>query len=301
MPKGNIPYQYKSTDDPATLAAQKGITPQQLLSANQGGAPFSTGQMINIPQFNYGASVAQPAPNSSWANLLNGQQPTTPVAQPSQSFNYVNPTDPNFWQPRPRSNTPTVQPVVPNPVVPVVVQQQMQNLINQGVPPSVASTVAAATATLSGGTRGPTSRGNPGGFWDIVTRIQNNPSEYDSLPDVYKEAIDRRLQESGQGQTWEQRHAPGEDFAKTQGYQVNAGKEFGEQTTYINGKAMKIKDAVRKGYLDIKTGKRYSQPMKRNKKGKLVDVEGAAQAAPVQVENNQLAGFGVVNFSAGAG
>ena len=56
MPKRNTNYLYKENDDPITVANQFGITPTQLLGANPGGTPFSTGQTINIP-FQYNAPI----------------------------------------------------------------------------------------------------------------------------------------------------------------------------------------------------------------------------------------------------
>src|SRR5690349_2336246 len=44
------PYKYQTNDSPLTVAQQNGISPQQLIDANPGGYPFSTGQNINIPQ-----------------------------------------------------------------------------------------------------------------------------------------------------------------------------------------------------------------------------------------------------------
>jgi hypothetical protein len=49
MPGPTNPYIYQPTDDPISLANQFGLTPQQLLAANPGGFPFSTGQRINLP------------------------------------------------------------------------------------------------------------------------------------------------------------------------------------------------------------------------------------------------------------
>jgi hypothetical protein len=42
-------YQYGTGDDPITLAEQNGISVQELLAANPGGAPFQTGQTIVLP------------------------------------------------------------------------------------------------------------------------------------------------------------------------------------------------------------------------------------------------------------
>lgn len=68
-------YQYKPDDDPVTVANQFGITPQQLLGANPGGAPFSTGQTINIP-FQYSA----PTPTIQY-NAPIGPQPAPSLLQ----------------------------------------------------------------------------------------------------------------------------------------------------------------------------------------------------------------------------
>src|SRR5688572_12797605 len=43
------PYQYQPGDSPLTVANQFNLQPQQIISANPGGYPFSAGQTINIP------------------------------------------------------------------------------------------------------------------------------------------------------------------------------------------------------------------------------------------------------------
>jgi hypothetical protein len=61
MPGINNPYQYqfKPEDNPLSVAQQFGVTPQQLLEANPGGYPFSTGQTIKVPQtFQYNAGTS---------------------------------------------------------------------------------------------------------------------------------------------------------------------------------------------------------------------------------------------------
>lgn len=68
MPRRPTPYQYQSNDSPLTVASQNGLTPQQLIDANPGGYPFSTGQTINIPQAqsfqgNLFPSLMQPSTN----------------------------------------------------------------------------------------------------------------------------------------------------------------------------------------------------------------------------------------------
>lgn len=59
-------YQYKSGDDPVDLAKRFAISPQQLLDANPGGAPFATGQTLNIPYtFNSPVTTSPILSNSS--------------------------------------------------------------------------------------------------------------------------------------------------------------------------------------------------------------------------------------------
>jgi hypothetical protein len=91
MPGPN-PYQYQfgANDDPVSVASVYGVTPQQLLAANPGGAPFTTGQMINIPTpaANYQYSTpGSPAPTSlgvsanarPWWGLGAGRTTGTPA------------------------------------------------------------------------------------------------------------------------------------------------------------------------------------------------------------------------------
>jgi hypothetical protein len=78
-------------------------------------------------------------------------------------------------------------------------------------------------------------------------------------------------------------HAPSAEYAKTAGYQANKDKSFLQQLRYDpkKKKLVKIGDLIRQGRLDIKTGRMYNNPMKRNKKGKLVAAERPQQAVPV--------------------
>src|SRR5688572_15807436 len=68
MAKRTTTYQYNEGDDPLTVANQFGITPQQLLAANPGGTPFSVGQQIAVPQYQYSA------PTPMAANVMQHQQ-----------------------------------------------------------------------------------------------------------------------------------------------------------------------------------------------------------------------------------
>ena len=80
---------------------------------------------------------------------------------------------------------------------------------------------------------------------------------------------------------------PSAEYAATAGYQANMNKDFLQQLRYDpkKRKLVKIGDLIRQGRLDIKTGRMYDQPMKRNKQGKLVAANRPQQevAAPVAV------------------
>lgn len=84
---------------------------------------------------------------------------------------------------------------------------------------------------------------------------------------------------------------PSPEFAATAGYQANMNKDFVNQITYINGKRMTVGQALQRGLLDIKTGRRFNSPMKRNKQGKLVSANrgGGGAPAPAPVTNIPMA------------
>jgi hypothetical protein len=79
------------------------------------------------------------------------------------------------------------------------------------------------------------------------------------------------------------------------------GTEFMNQKRYYKGKFVKIGDLVRRGLLDLRTGRTYDQPMKRNRKGKLVpknkgggqpaeQVLGSGATPSQQLNTNQSGG-----------
>lgn len=59
MPQG-FTYKVRRGETPTTLAQRYGITPEQILRANPGGAPFSVGQTVRIP----GSTVGLPRVNA---------------------------------------------------------------------------------------------------------------------------------------------------------------------------------------------------------------------------------------------
>lgn len=68
-------------------------------------------------------------------------------------------------------------------------------------------------------------------------------------------------------------------------------------------KFVKIGDLVRQGRLDLKTGRSYDQPMKRNKKGKLVaaDKPAAEVVAPVEPQVTRESASTVLDIHLGSG
>lgn len=165
MPK-ITPYQYQGQDSPLTVATQYGISPQQLISANPGGYPFSTGQTINIPQLGTNpiqqpAVYGPPTPakqGSLWdkitslGNVPLGSIPVGGTPSPYQPAQ-------NRFQP-----TATYGPPAPNRVVDLThnpyqqaqagIQQALQNEISSamsssGGPPSTLSPAAAASLGIN--------------------------------------------------------------------------------------------------------------------------------------------------------
>jgi hypothetical protein len=89
----NEPYKYTDTDDPVTLAAQNGISPQQLLDANEGGYPFSVGQTVNLPTWKELPASTAPAATTP-------QQPATPALAPGASVTAPGPRNTDFSKTR---------------------------------------------------------------------------------------------------------------------------------------------------------------------------------------------------------
>ena len=83
-------YQYQATDSPQQIASQFGVTTPQLLQANPGGYPFSTGQTIKIPNVPSPMVYGPPKPPVAAANTpysqLAAQQPYKAIGSglPSQ-------------------------------------------------------------------------------------------------------------------------------------------------------------------------------------------------------------------------
>lgn len=88
MPKKkNSIYQYGEGDDPIGVANQFGITPTQLLQANPGGSPFTTGQQIVIPQFQYSAPIGPQPATLLQQRMAQPVQPAYDVSQRGRGTN----------------------------------------------------------------------------------------------------------------------------------------------------------------------------------------------------------------------
>jgi hypothetical protein len=90
-------YQYQPQDDPLKVAEQFNVTPQQLLAANPGGTPFSTGQTIKIPPAVQAAFQYNPAGNNQ---TLGGNTPSSPTLNLIQSLGTPQPSLTPNWQDR---------------------------------------------------------------------------------------------------------------------------------------------------------------------------------------------------------
>ena len=102
MPKGNT-YIYRNGDNPNNIASQYGITVQQLLDANPGGTPFTTGQSVMIPQFPTAPQIIQPHALASGGTGLT-------ALDKLKNFAFGNGTVNNPYMNR-YKNQPTSQPV----------------------------------------------------------------------------------------------------------------------------------------------------------------------------------------------
>lgn len=203
-------------------------------------------------------------------------------------------------------------------------------LIQQGVPPEVAAQISAGTgAKLPGEGRGDPAAQTLRKQANEITQLLLNEQMPDTVPlgalgfirdpqgipltlqDFLNEGyvMDKkgnlvRPGSPGAGGSWEAQHAPSAEFMQTQAYQFYQNTPFMEQKRVYKGKLVKIKDLVRRGVLDLKTGRTYDQPMKRNRKGKLVRANQSTPApapAPVAVTPSREAPTTVLDIHLGSG
>ncbi len=99
QPRRPTSYQYKPGDNLSNLSNQYGVTEQQILQANPGGFPFSTGQVISIPSHLPGLNAT--------SNLQN--QPLQPAAQ-GYGLGPPRMTQPYAYAASPAGTLPTLNP-----------------------------------------------------------------------------------------------------------------------------------------------------------------------------------------------
>lgn len=192
MPQ-NSPYQYQATDSPLTLANQYGIQPQQLISANPGGYPFTNGQVINIPRFN-----SPGAPNPYAPAIAAQPSPTTyqPQNAPRQYQPYVQATQgtPNYTTANSfTSGVPGLTAGQPNNAAMGYSQLAAQN---PWLPPSM----GANSFTSGSGVNLQTGMDNSRFLYDLAERLRANPAELANLPQSARDAIEATMQQGQQGQ-----------------------------------------------------------------------------------------------------
>jgi hypothetical protein len=193
-------------------------------------------------------------------------------------------------------------------------------LVNQGVPPSVASQIARSVspANTSAANRGDPAAQNLRNQANQITQqlaagqlpdsipsavvgfIRDNQGKPLTLQDLVAEGYTMNAQgvmvRNAAGQVTTSVGSGSAEFMNT-GFMRNyaaKGVDFLNQKRYYKGKYVKIGDLIRRGILDVKTGRVYDSPKKRNKKGKLVDKKPAKKAqapapapAPAQPTNTE--------------
>lgn len=267
-------YQYQTNDNPTQLAQQFGVTPSQLLNANPGGYPFSTGQTIKIPQYSSPIGPTQPP----------GYQGLTP----SQA------------QPKPaQGQTPYFQLAAPNnPVAGGNMSQQSQNAWTQRMN---AQTTAVITNQIANGIQPPMIPANT----SITNPVTGQPATPDDLiasgytfnPKTNSWNLAGSVQNPGQTAA-----APAGNSAfmntgfmqqyAAQGTAFENQKRWDEST----GKFVRIGDLIRQGKLDLKTGKTITKKNKGGGGGGTGRIPVTQQEAPKNSNVNS-----VLSFNLGSG
>lgn len=274
----NTPYQYKPDDDVTSVASQFGITPQQLINANQGGFPVSVGQTINIPNFNSPGAPNPYAPAIQAGNVTGNNTALPPRGVPRQYQQYVNAA-------RPPVNFTTANSFYTPPQQPTPQGQQPYWQLAAGGPNPTNFTSANSFTNAAGGVNLQTGMNNNQFVTQLGERILQNPAEFDSLPQSAQDAIRQSLGGGGGGQ-------PAADPANSPGGRfIQVGEVRWERNK--NGRLVKVQYTGGGSWRN----KRVVQGAKGQHK-QLVAQRGAQ--APQQ-ENAQMTGFGVINFSAGSG
>lgn len=267
-------YQYQTNDNPTSLAQQFGVTPSQLLNANPGGYPFSTGQTIKIPQYSSPIGPTQPP---GYQGLTPSQaQPKPTQAQSSPYFQLAAPNNPvvnnmsqqsqNAWTQRMNAQTTAV----------------ITNQIANGIQPPMIPANTSITNPVTGKPATPDDLIASGyafnpktNSWNLAGSVQN-PGQTASAP-----AGNSAFMNTG----FMQQYA-------AQGTAFENQKRWDEST----GKFVRIGDLIRQGKLDLKTGKTTAKGKRGGGGG-----GGGGQAQPVLQEAKNSNVNSVLSFNLGSG
>ncbi len=270
MPK-TVPYQYSSQDDPTKLADKYGITPTQLINANPGGYPFGTGQTINIPQF------GPPAPPTPQATPFNFGGSNPVYVPPGLSNNQrqqaktqlINGPLPNNYNVDQRGRG--YKDITTNPYyraqagIQQAVQDEISNAMSStGGPPSTLSPAAASALGIN-----PTQAGY---------LMQNGQWVFN--PEYAKTLETAQTTDTGAGGGDQQSYDPRNIAYTWNKYAKNPKSRF---------------------ETNLKWAQNSWKRKKQMAKGDRVPGNIAAQQQAAAQTDNNITGFGLVNFSASSG
>ena len=294
MPKGKIPYQFKYDDTPISVANQFGITPQQLIAANPGAWPASTGQMINLPT-GFQQALARRAPAY---NLPEGQQYAPSTFQQALRQSYPNAyrngstlsyTNPSTFQQALQKSYPRLYP-------PEIAAQQP-------VTPSAPGPQYGANTPYwqmaAGGMQSPTppnfGPSPTASYQNIMYRLSQSSDPagvLNSLPPSTREAVERMAAQSlgaqtdAQGNTYiaDESQSPGGRFIQVGEVRWERNKNGRRvRVQYTGGGSWRNKRVVGGG------------------RGQHKALVQARQQEAVRPGENNIPGFGLVNFSVASG
>jgi len=281
MPKGKVPYQYAAGDTPVSLAQQWNVLPSDVIRANPGAWPASTGQVIMQPPPAAVPMTFQQMAQQS-ANVYNPNAYNTPLQQYAQPA----PQTPAYLHPRGLggqeiSPTPYNNPIYGANGQPIIVPRGTYGQTFAAEQPQYFRPYTLGPAAPTG----PTSyaaRGNSSDYMNnLVSRAVSG--EYDSLTPGEQEKIDELITQIEQNRPTtinaDPSQSPGGRF-------IQVGEKRWErnkngrlvQVQYIGGGSWRNKRVVSGGKNQSNGGN-----------------------APRNDPNARLTGFGLVNFNVGGG
>lgn len=261
-------YNYQPTDNPLTVAEQFGTTPQQLISANPGGYPFSTGQTINVPYQAYNLpnqGYTTPFTPQTVAAVQNQYAPPKTTPRPATGVaglaQQIRGKQDSLFNPLVGGGQ--SQPGGPANAERQVWENEIEGALNSGTPPAILSPFAAQSLGIDPQKNGYIMQG---GQW------------------VYNAA-------------YAQAQAAGGTTPST-----TPGGEGGGQQQNIDPRNISYtwNKYAKNPKSRFQTNLKWAQNAMRRKAGKGKNQQNQQQNAPVQ-QDASITGFGLVNFSAGSG